>query len=1374
MAHGSNTGTIKRLKKEYSDEEIYAILEEPVKEWFKRKYGAFTPPQRYAVMEIHKKRNVLISSPTGSGKTLSAFLAAINELISLSINKKLEDKIYVLYVSPLRALNNDIEKNLKEPLKEIYEVAKELGVELDEIRVAVRTSDTTSYQKSKMVKKPPHILITTPESLAIALNSPKFSEHLKSIRYVIVDEIHALTNKRGVHLALSLERLNRIADFVRIGLSATVHPLEEVAKFLVGVGRECLIVDVNYLKDTEIKVISPVDDLIYTPSDEISKKLYKTLKELIEKHRTTLIFTNTRSATERVVYNLRNLSIKNIEAHHSSLSREHRLEVEEKLKKGELRAVVCVAGDSKILTDNGIKMIKELYGKEAITGIENGKVKFVKFRKPHKIKYSAEGLLIRTSLGFEVKATKEHKFLTVDENGKLKWIEAENLKAGNYIAVLRKLPSIEREVSIFKFLPDSAYLHLKIEFLSKLKREMQDKFGSISAFAKKMGLSRSHLIKQLNGIYPFRWDLLKEILRQLSLELSTENVSKITTDKGKYHMPLNFTPFMARLLGFWMADGSWKSGTLTLFSSDLDLLEKYGEQAKREFGVKPVVRKQNVSTYALELSFKTLMGMFKALVGNSGRKSKHGTFPKILYSLPLEHKKQFLSGYFDGDGYLEIKNGRIFSAGFTTFNREFADGIRDLLLYFGIVASIRKRNYNEVQHFRGRIISKRGTAYTVSVLGGEYLRRFFEIIEPWRDELKKIKEFKFSGYSNRDVIPNMGKRLRYLRLKLGISTYKLQKELYNPEKVEIGERQISRRNMIKLLRVYLRKAEKKGDKNLAHEIKELLNLAEGDIFFDKIKEIKPTFIDEAYGIIDSETENYVVNGFISKNSSTSLELGIDIGSIDLVILLGSPKSVSRALQRIGRSGHRLHEKSKGIIIAFDRDDLVECTVLAHNARNRKIDKVHIPKNCLDVLCQHIVGMSLEKVWEIDEAYNLVRKAYPYKDLSKEDFLDVLNYLAKGMEEKSIYGKIWLKDNRFGKRGKSTRAIYYMNVGTIPDETSVAVYCNSKYIGEVEEEFAEKLMRGDIFVLGGKTYKYIGGRGNRINVKEAFDEKPTIPAWFSEQLPLAYDLALDIQKFRGEVLWMSVEDIMEKYQVDEKTARAIKNYITEQDRYAVVPNHKQILIEHFVDEKRRYYVFHFLIGRRANDAISRAFAYYVSNLKKCNVRVSISDNGFALILPKNRKLTKANIVELFNIDLEETLKKSLERAEILKRRFRHVATRGFMILRKYMGRKMSVNRQQFNAEMLIKYCREINHPLYRETIREILEDVMDIENAKDFMKKVKNMRIYYRELPYPSPFAFNLIAMASSDVIVMEDKKKLIMEMHKKVMEFLKNKVGKNI
>ncbi|WP_456422305.1 DEAD/DEAH box helicase, partial [Thermococcus sp.] len=303
---------IRWARREYTDDEIFSILSEPVRVWFTRKFGTFTPPQRYAVMEIHKGENVLISSPTGSGKTLSAFLSAINELILLGKKGKLEDKIYVLYVSPLRALNNDIKRNLEGPLAEIKEVAKELGYDLPEIRVGIRTSDTSSYEKSKMVRKPPHILITTPESLAIALNAPKFRERLKTVRYLIVDEVHALAeNKRGSHLALSVERLQEMAEekFVRIGLSATIHPLDEIAKFVFGFEngkpRPGIIVDVSFAKQTEIKVESVVEDLIYTPAGALSEALYNRLAELIREHKTTLIFTNTRSGAERVAFNLK-------------------------------------------------------------------------------------------------------------------------------------------------------------------------------------------------------------------------------------------------------------------------------------------------------------------------------------------------------------------------------------------------------------------------------------------------------------------------------------------------------------------------------------------------------------------------------------------------------------------------------------------------------------------------------------------------------------------------------------------------------------------------------------------------------------------------------------------------------------------------------------------------------------------------------------------------------------------------------------------------------------------------------------------------------------------------------------------------------------
>ena len=252
-------------------------------------------------------------------------------------------------------------------------------------------------------------------------------------------------------------------------------------------------------------------------------------------------------------------------------------------------------------------------------------------------------------------------------------------------------------------------------------------------------------------------------------------------------------------------------------------------------------------------------------------------------------------------------------------------------------------------------------------------------------------------------------------------------------------------------------------------------------------------------------------------SSTSLELGIDIGYIDLVILINSPKSVSRALQRIGRSGHRLHEKSKGRIIVTDRDELVECSVLLKNAKEGKIDNIKIPKDCLDVLSQHIYGMSIENPWDIDYAYDIIRKSYCYKDLDKDDYEDVLSYLAGEyveLEDRYVYAKIWIdyKENTFGKRGKLARMLYSTNIGTIPDTSSVAVKCDGEVIGRVEEDFMEKLKKGDSFVLGGRTYRFNYGKGMTINVSPA-SGPPTIPSWYSEQLPLAFDLAVDIQRFR---------------------------------------------------------------------------------------------------------------------------------------------------------------------------------------------------------------------------------------------------------------------
>ena len=324
--------------------------------WFERTFGAPTPPQVEGWPAIRGGKHTLIASPTGSGKTLAAFLCAIDDLVQRGLSEGLEDRVSVLYVSPLKALSNDIDKNLQAPLEGIRGTLEELGYGDVDIRTAVRTGDTPSHMRTKMVKKPPHIFVTTPESLYILLTSEGGRRMLSDVRTVIVDEIHAVvTNKRGAHLALSLERLEALVgrDITRIGLSATQNPIEDVACFLVG-GRsgdadvdappDCRIVDVGHQREMDVAIELPGSPLETVMSLEVWEEIYAKLAALIAAHRTTLIFVNTRRLAERVTRHLSELVGEDaITSHHGSLARKHRLDAERRLKSGELRAVVATA-----------------------------------------------------------------------------------------------------------------------------------------------------------------------------------------------------------------------------------------------------------------------------------------------------------------------------------------------------------------------------------------------------------------------------------------------------------------------------------------------------------------------------------------------------------------------------------------------------------------------------------------------------------------------------------------------------------------------------------------------------------------------------------------------------------------------------------------------------------------------------------------------------------------------------------------------------------------------------------------------------------------------------------------------------------------------
>jgi len=322
--------------------------------WFTDRFVNPTPPQQQGWESISAGKSTLIAAPTGSGKTLAAFLWSIDRLIKRALDGGLDERTSVVYVSPLKALGNDIAKNLQAPLAEIYDMAGREGILLPTIRVAVRSGDTPARERQSMVRRPPHILITTPESLYILLTAPRSREFLRTAETLIVDEIHAIAqDKRGAHLALSLERLDALVGrpMQRIGLSATQKPIEEIGRLLVGARQisdngtpNCAIIDVGHKREMELRVEVPDEELGPIIRQDIWTAVYDKLVEQIHSHRTTLVFVNTRRLVERVAYQLtERLGEGKVGAHHGSLSRKTRLEVEEKLKSGQFPVVVATA-----------------------------------------------------------------------------------------------------------------------------------------------------------------------------------------------------------------------------------------------------------------------------------------------------------------------------------------------------------------------------------------------------------------------------------------------------------------------------------------------------------------------------------------------------------------------------------------------------------------------------------------------------------------------------------------------------------------------------------------------------------------------------------------------------------------------------------------------------------------------------------------------------------------------------------------------------------------------------------------------------------------------------------------------------------------------
>ena len=325
---------------------VLELFHPAVQAWFRSAFAAPTAPQVEAWPAIESGRHALVAAPTGSGKTLAAFLAAIDALIREGVERGLADETHVVYVSPLKALSNDIQRNLEAPVAGIRAELEALGLPDVEIRTFVRTGDTPQGERASMRKRPPHVVVTTPESLYILLTSKSGRAMLRTTRTVIVDEIHALApNKRGAHLALSLERLEALAGpgLVRVGLSATQKPIAEIGRFLTG-GRPCTIVDTGHVKHRDLAIELPPVPLEAVMSGDAWQQVYDRLAALANEHRTTLVFVNTRRLAERAARHLsERLGTDRVAAHHGSLAREIRLDAEQRLKLGRLKVLVATA-----------------------------------------------------------------------------------------------------------------------------------------------------------------------------------------------------------------------------------------------------------------------------------------------------------------------------------------------------------------------------------------------------------------------------------------------------------------------------------------------------------------------------------------------------------------------------------------------------------------------------------------------------------------------------------------------------------------------------------------------------------------------------------------------------------------------------------------------------------------------------------------------------------------------------------------------------------------------------------------------------------------------------------------------------------------------
>jgi ATP-dependent Lhr-like helicase len=526
--------------------------------------------------------------------------------------------------------------------------------------------------------------------------------------------------------------------------------------------------------------------------------------------------------------------------------------------------------------------------------------------------------------------------------------------------------------------------------------------------------------------------------------------------------------------------------------------------------------------------------------------------------------------------------------------------------------------------------------------------------------------------------------------------------------------------------------------------------------------------------------------------STSLELGIDVGHIDTVIMVSTPKGISRALQRVGRSGHSIHTQSHGVLVATNINDLIECIVCSKLTHLRQLDPVETLDYAPDVVVQHMMGMAMDEGVSAEEAYSVVQSAYPFRGLTRETFDRIVEYLEGGgrslqNQYRETFGKIEERDGLYHTVSKKVEREYLVNVGTIHADGMVAVLLNRRRLGSVEERFVKGLKPGDIFVLAGKTVKLIDSSPTEVTVENAAGRLPTVPSWNANKMPLASGMAREVARLRSEIDRRMNDEktpheeiadwLVEEWSISQTNAEAILEHFENQFLISKVPTEGRFLIERFVDDQdgdeRVHFFFHSLIGRSANDALSRIISHRVKEAVGGNTLVTIDDYGFLLSVKQFQAMEVEEWKSLFlPEDAAKELRIALEGSQLVKWQFSGVAQTGLMIPRNLPGGERKMRQLRWSADILFKVLaeREPDHPLLEQAIHEATHTFLDTDRAVAFLETARKMDWQLVEVPAVSPFAFGLYASKIKESMMMESPEEAIERLYRE----MQRKLGREV